>query len=218
MPPCSPCRPRATRPHRPHRQLGRLARLFHPAARSRPCGPASRLRHPAGPGARRAVPRAPSRARGAFPTVFVKRLAAGERISYGLRTVLDRDTHRRHPAPRAMPTAFAPAIGLGGAVLIGGRRRPIVGVMTMDQLMVDCGDDAVGVVDEVVLIGSPGRASGQRRRLGRGWAPSRTRSPRGIGGRAPRIHRLRSRPRRERLPERSETPPQCSAAGEGVND
>ena len=27
-------------------------------------------------------------------------------------------------------------------MLIGGRRRPIVGVVTMDQLMVDCGDDA----------------------------------------------------------------------------
>jgi alanine racemase len=41
-------------------------------------------------------------------------------------------------------------------VLIDGRRRPIAGVVTMDQLMVDCGDDAVAVGDEVVLIGRQG--------------------------------------------------------------
>jgi alanine racemase len=30
----------------------------------------------------------------------------------------------------------------------------VVGVVTMDQLMVDCGDDPVRVGDEVVLIGA----------------------------------------------------------------
>jgi len=44
----------------------------------------------------------------------------------------------------------------GGQVLIGGRRRDIVGAITMDQLMVDCGDDPVAVGDEVVLIGRQG--------------------------------------------------------------
>jgi alanine racemase len=38
-------------------------------------------------------------------------------------------------------------------VLVGGRRRPIAGTITMDQLMVDCGDDHVGRGDEVVLFG-----------------------------------------------------------------
>jgi alanine racemase len=47
----------------------------------------------------------------------------------------------------------------GGEVLLGGVRRPIVGVVTMDQLMVDCGDAAVAVGDEVVLIGEQ---AGQR--------------------------------------------------------
>ena len=41
-------------------------------------------------------------------------------------------------------------------MLVGGRRRPIVGVVTMDQLMVDVGDDPVAVGDEVVLIGEQG--------------------------------------------------------------
>jgi len=31
----------------------------------------------------------------------------------------------------------------GGSVLIGGRHRVITGVVTMDQLMVDCGDDDI---------------------------------------------------------------------------
>jgi alanine racemase len=43
-----------------------------------------------------------------------------------------------------------------GCVLIGGRRRAIAGTITMDQLMVDCGDDAVAVGDEVVLLGRQG--------------------------------------------------------------
>ena len=44
-------------------------------------------------------------------------------------------------------------------MLIGGHRRPIVGVVTMDQLMVDCGDDAVSIGDEAVLIGEQGSES-----------------------------------------------------------
>jgi alanine racemase len=45
---------------------------------------------------------------------------------------------------------------LGQEVLIGGRRHPIVGVVTMDQLMVDVGDTPVAVGDEVVLLGRQG--------------------------------------------------------------
>ena len=46
---------------------------------------------------------------------------------------------------------------VGGEVLIRGRRRPIAGTVTMDQILVDCGDDTDVVPgDEVVLIGSQG--------------------------------------------------------------
>jgi alanine racemase len=45
----------------------------------------------------------------------------------------------------------------GGEVLIGGRRRPIAGSVTMDQITVDCGDDTgVSPGDEVVLLGRQG--------------------------------------------------------------
>ena len=60
-----------------------------------------------------------------------------------------------------MPIGYADGVtrrlsSVGGQVLIGGRRCPIVGTITMDQLMVDCGDDRVAVGDEVVLIGRQG--------------------------------------------------------------
>jgi alanine racemase len=86
---------------------------------------------------------------------FVKRLASGERISYGLRHTFAADTN-----VATLPIGYADGVrrGLsnGGWVLIGGRRRRIVGVVTMDQLMVDCGDDPVRPGEEAVLIGAQG--------------------------------------------------------------
>jgi alanine racemase len=85
---------------------------------------------------------------------FVRRVAAGKGLSYGLRNVFEHDT-----TVATLPLGYADGVprrlfGTGGEVLIGGNRRPIVGVVTMDQLMVDCGDDHVAVGDAVVLIGS----------------------------------------------------------------
>jgi alanine racemase len=40
--------------------------------------------------------------------------------------------------------------------LIRGRRHPLAGIVTMDQLIVDCGDDEVLVGDDVVLMGRQG--------------------------------------------------------------
>jgi alanine racemase len=87
---------------------------------------------------------------------MVKRVAAGERISYGLRHRFDHDT-----VVATVPIGYADGVprrlsAVGGEVLIGGRRRPIVGTVTMDQLMVACDDDEVAVGDEVVLIGRQG--------------------------------------------------------------
>ena len=86
---------------------------------------------------------------------FVQRLAAGERPSYG----------RRRPLPvestvATVPIGYADGVrrGLsrGGEVLIGGKRRPLAGTVTMDQLVVDVGVDTVAVGDEVVLLGRQG--------------------------------------------------------------
>jgi len=87
---------------------------------------------------------------------FVKRVAAGEGVSYGLHHRFEQDT-----TVATVPIGYADGVRrrlglLHQEVLIGGRRRPIVGVVTMDQLMVDCGDDDVTVGDEVVLLGRQG--------------------------------------------------------------
>jgi alanine racemase len=84
----------------------------------------------------------------------VRTVTAGEGISYGLRHVFTRDT-----VVATVPIGYGDGVprrlfGTGGEVLIHGVRRPIVGVVTMDQLMIDAGDLAVSVGDEVVLIGA----------------------------------------------------------------
>jgi alanine racemase len=86
----------------------------------------------------------------------VRRVEAGEGVSYGHRFVTTRPT-----TIVTVPIGYADGVprrlgAVGGEVLIGGRRRPIAGTITMDQLMVDCGDDDVVIGDEVVLIGRQG--------------------------------------------------------------
>jgi alanine racemase len=90
---------------------------------------------------------------------YVKRLEAGEAVSYGQHQALRRDA-----TVATIPVGYADGYrralwNTGGAALIGGKRRPIVGVVTMDQLVVDCGDDRVEPGDDVVLIGKQGAAS-----------------------------------------------------------
>lgn len=86
----------------------------------------------------------------------VKAVAAGDRISYGLR-----HTFTRPATVATFPIGYADGVprrlsATGGEVLVSGRRCPIVGVITMDQLMVDVGDLPVAVGDEVVLLGRQG--------------------------------------------------------------
>jgi alanine racemase len=93
----------------------------------------------------------------------VKHVAAGEHVSYVWRHRFESDT-----VIATVPIGYADGVPRrlgtlhdcrGNDVLIGGRRCPIVGVVTMDQVMVDVGpdaDSAVAVGDEVVLIGRQG--------------------------------------------------------------
>jgi alanine racemase len=88
---------------------------------------------------------------------LVKEVDAGEGLSYGLRYVTaGRTVVATVPAGYAdgVPRRLAEA---GGEVLVGGRRRPVAGTVTMDQILVDCGPgDGVAAGDEVVLIGRQG--------------------------------------------------------------
>ena len=88
--------------------------------------------------------------------VAVRRVATGERPSYGRRRALD--------APSTIATVpFGYADGYprrlfeaGAQVLLNGRRYPLAGTVTMDQLVIDVGDDSVNIGDEVVLLGRQG--------------------------------------------------------------
>ena len=122
---------------------------------------------------------------------FVKTVRAGSKISYGWRHTFERDT-----TVATVPIGYADGVprrlsATGGEVLIGGRRRPIVGVVTMDQLMVDCGPgDPVRPGDEVVLIGGQHGPDGRRRIRAEEWADRLDTIGYeivcGIGGRVPR--------------------------------
>ncbi|HZU74419.1 MAG TPA: alanine racemase [Acidimicrobiales bacterium] len=85
-------------------------------------------------------------------------LPAGARPSYGRRRPLPSDA-----VVATVPLGYADGVprrlldaGAAG-FLVGGRRRPLAGVVTMDQLMLDLGADGdVRVGDEVTLIGEQG--------------------------------------------------------------
>lgn len=93
--------------------------------------------------------------------VTVKGIRPGERIGYG----------GRHEAAAPMVVAVVPAgyaDGLDrrlegrGAVLVRGRRAPVVGAVSMDMLTIDVTDvEGVSPGDEVVLLGAQGRESWQ---------------------------------------------------------
>jgi alanine racemase len=88
----------------------------------------------------------------------VKTLPAGARLSYGLRYTMPRDgTVATVPVGYADGVPRALSDG-GGEVVVRGRRHPIAGTVTMDQLMVNVGEAPVEVGEEVVLIGRDGEA------------------------------------------------------------
>jgi alanine racemase len=91
---------------------------------------------------------------------MVKRVVPATHVSYGWRHRFERAT-----TVATVPIGYADGVPRrlgtlsdrpGMEVLIGGHRHRIVGVVTMDQLMVDVGDADVSVGDEVVLIGRQG--------------------------------------------------------------
>jgi alanine racemase len=87
--------------------------------------------------------------------VAVKGIRPGEGVGYGLRFTAD--------APRSIaviPAGYADGLDLRlagrGAVLIRGRRAPIVGAVSMDMLAADVTGLDVAPGDEVVILGSQG--------------------------------------------------------------
>lgn len=85
----------------------------------------------------------------------VQWVEAGEGVSYGLKRSLAART-----CIATLPLGYADGVPRqlwsAGEVLVEGRRRRIAGVVTMDQMMVDCGSDDITIGTEAVLIGRQG--------------------------------------------------------------
>ena len=85
---------------------------------------------------------------------LVKRVTAGQGVSYGHIWTAPEDT-----TVALLPVGYADGVPRGLSnrfeVLLGGERRPVVGRVCMDQLLVDCGPDGGGVTegDTAVLFG-----------------------------------------------------------------
>jgi alanine racemase len=88
--------------------------------------------------------------------VAVRHAELGERPSYRRRRALDRAA-----TIATVPFGYADGyprrlFDAGAEVLINGTRYPLAGTVTMDMLVVDCGDDVIRPGDEVVLLGRQG--------------------------------------------------------------
>ncbi|MGH3469813.1 MAG: alanine racemase, partial [Thermocrispum sp.] len=97
--------------------------------------------------------------------VLVKRVPAGESVSYGHSWTAPAET-----VLALVPVGYADGVPrtLSGrmSVWLDGQRRPVAGRVCMDQLVVDCGDHEPAVGAEVVLF-SHGRDGGP---TAREWA------------------------------------------------
>jgi alanine racemase len=88
--------------------------------------------------------------------VAVRRVGSGERPSYGRRRATEQET-----TIATVPFGYADGyprrlFDAGAEVLINNKRYPLAGSVTMDQLLIDCGDDDVALGDDVVLLGRQG--------------------------------------------------------------
>jgi alanine racemase len=90
--------------------------------------------------------------------VLVKRVPAGEGVSYGHEWTTPRETTLAL-VPLGYADGVTRALNRHGRmrVLLGGALRPVVGRVCMDQVVVDCGDADVRTGEPAVLFG-PGTA------------------------------------------------------------
>jgi alanine racemase len=84
-----------------------------------------------------------------------RRMPAGAKVSYGHRYELGEEAWVA-TVPVGYADGYPRPLSNLADVLIGGTRRRVIGSVTMDQLIVLCGQDEVAPGDEVVLIGRQG--------------------------------------------------------------
>lgn len=119
--------------------------------------------------------------------VFLKTVPKASTVSYGATWRTKRPT-RIATLPIGYGDGYARALSNRADVLVGGRRCPVVGRVTMDQVMVDVtGAGPTRVGDDAVLIGRQGRAEIRAEELARlcGTIPYETATA--LSSRVPRV-------------------------------
>ena len=116
---------------------------------------------------------------------LAKRLPPGEGVSYGHRFRTERQTWVA-TVPVGYADGYPRQLTNVGEVLIRGRRCAVAGTVTMDQLVVECGDLEVEAGDEVVLIGRQGEERIDADGLGRSFGTIGYEIVSRIGSRVPR--------------------------------
>jgi len=118
--------------------------------------------------------------------VNLKRVPAGQGVSYGYRYRTDRET-----TLALVPFGYSegmPRIAVGAKVLIAGKQFEISGRVAMDQFVVDVGDHKVELGDEVVIFGDPTQGEPTAEDLGASAGTINYEIVTRIGGRAKRVY------------------------------
>ncbi|MEY4558746.1 MAG: alanine racemase, partial [Actinomycetota bacterium] len=118
--------------------------------------------------------------------VNLKRVPAGQGVSYGYRYRTDRET-----TLALVPFGYSegmPRIAVGAKVLIAGKQFEISGRVAMDQFVVDVGDHDVYLGSEVVIFGDPAKGEPSADELGASAGTINYEIVTRIGGRAKRVY------------------------------
>ncbi len=85
--------------------------------------------------------------------VFIKKVPAGQPLSYGATYVTDRETYIA-TLPVGYGDGYNRLLSSKGLILINGRQYKVAGRVCMDQLLIDLGPDTdVDLYDEAILFG-----------------------------------------------------------------
>ena len=118
--------------------------------------------------------------------VNLKRVLAGQGVSYGYRYRTDRET-----TLALVPFGYSegmPRVAVGAKVLIAEKQFEISGRVAMDQFVVDVGDHKVELGSEVVIFGDPAKGEPTADDLGASAGTINYEIVTRIGGRAKRVY------------------------------
>ena len=122
----------------------------------------------------------------ASKVVNLKRVPAGQGVSYGYRFVSAKET-----TLALIPFGYAegmPRVSEGAKVKIGNALYPVVGRVAMDQFVVDVADAKIQLGDEVVIFGDASRGEPTAEALGASSGSINYEIVTRIGGRANRVY------------------------------